>query len=141
MKKATISYANADKQVRRYLTGTPARFSNTLVLGGYIEGECSYLQYNIIYYSIGPGVIVYEVYNDNGNLVPIPSPSRENILKKNRLRNKEYQARGIPSFSISRKTVENIIEQALIIGIVGGITYIFGPEAGAKAGRVIDGLI
>ena len=134
VKKATIPYEVAERQVRRYQTGKLECFVGYTELGGYIKGKTSFLNYNIFYYSTGPGVIAYEVYDgDTGDLVPIPSPRAEKALEDNRARRKEYSTQKAPSFAIDMSDIGKACLALFIIGV----SYYLGPAIGNEFGRLV----
>ena len=138
LKKASLPAFLAIKQLDRYLGGTVAENGKGgLILGRYIEGSFSYLNYDIIYYSVQAGVIVYETTDMNTGIpVPIPSKHAERNMRTNREKRVHYRGEDIPALTINEEVLGTL--GTIIAGVAIGV--IIGAAVGNPIGGALKGL-
>ena len=97
-----------------------------------ILGYTYYENYYIEYYSIAPGKIVYEVFDQNTNKpFPVPSERAEKIRQTNRRKGNQYLSSSVPAFSFG--------ETAKFIGTCAfAVIVLFITGDPYSAGLVLD---
>lgn len=127
VKKATLSSATGFLQVERYMNGSVQGV--TPIPGGWVEGRTTFkfgnLNFGILYYSVGPGLVVYEVTDlSTMQFVPVPSAKAIQNLTENQNAARKYQKlNGLaPDFSRVAGGVRSVISAGAIFLLVLGLT-------------------
>ena len=82
----------------------------------------------MVYYSIAPGKIVYEVIDQNtGDYYPVPSKRAQEALDRNRERRQKYGRITAPSYSIG-----SVIGGAFVFAAAGVLMYLGYFSGAAK---------